>query len=110
MVTDDGNRLGFVETKVVDKDTPDAGLDVLIPRKPLAEVTKLTSDFDGDINLGADENHVYFQVGSRLLISRMLSGQFPNYEMVKRKSNHRAAIFDPVGLTQEIRSVAMMAD
>src|SRR6266404_5566447 len=77
-------------------DTPEAGLDVLIPRKTLAELTKLTADFDGDINLGADDNHVYFQVGSRLLISRMLSGQFPNYEMVMPKNNDRSAVFDAV--------------
>src|SRR5260370_26150507 len=110
MVTDDGNRLGFVETKVVDKDTPDAGLDVLIPRKTLAELTKLTSDFDGDISLGADENHVYFQVGSRLLISRLLTGQFPNYEMVMPKNNDRRVVFDTLSLNQAIRRVALMAD
>ena len=73
-------------------------------------MTKLTSDFDGDINLGADENHVYFQVGSRVLISRLLSGQFPNYEMVMPKGNDRTATFDTLGLNQAIRRVALMAD
>src|ERR1700682_662130 len=110
MVTTDGHRLAFISTKEVDKDPPDTGLDVLIPRKTLAELTKLTADFDGDINLGADENHVYFQVGSRLLISRMLSGQFPNYEMVMPKNNDRSAVFDKLGLNQAIRRVALMAD
>jgi len=81
MVTTDGHRLAFMAAKGGIEDLPEGGLDVLIPRKTLAELTKLTSDFDGDINLGADENHVYFQIGSRLLISRMLSGQFPNYEI-----------------------------
>lgn len=108
MVTTDGHRLAFVSTTVAD-DTPES-LDVLIPRKTLAELTKLTSDFDGDINLGADENHVYFQVGSRLLISRMLSGQFPNYEMVMPKGNDRSAVFDTLSLNQAIRRVALMAD
>lgn len=108
MVTTDGHRLAFVSTSVADGSGD--GLDVLIPRKTLAELTKLTSDFDGDINLGADENHVYFQVGSRLLISRMLSGQFPNYEMVMPKNNDRSAVFDTLGLNQAIRRVALMAD
>ena len=110
MVTTDGHRLAFVATTEVLKDSQDAGLDVLIPRKTLAELTKLTADFDGDINLGSDENHVYFQVGSRLLISRMLSGQFPNYEMVMPKNNDRSAVFDTLGLNQAIRRVALMAD
>ena len=110
MVTTDGHRLAFVATNEIGKEMPDESLDVLVPRKTLAELTKLTSDFDGDINLGADENHVYFQVGSRLLISRLLSGQFPNYEMVMPKNNDQTAVFDTVALNQAIRRVALMAD
>ena len=109
MVTTDGHRLAYAATKNGAASGNDS-LDVLIPRKTLAELTKLTADFDGDINLGADENHVYFQIGSRLLISRMLSGQFPNYEMVMPKNNDRAATFDTTSLNQAIRRVALMAD
>jgi len=109
MVTTDGHRLAYVETKDGMKNA-DGELDVLIPRKTLAELTKLTADFDGEISLGADENHVYFQVGSRLLISRMLSGQFPNYEMVMPKNNDRSASFDTSALSQAVRRVALMAD
>src|SRR2546423_2152216 len=108
MVTTDGHRLAFASTTAADSNGE--ALDVLIPRKTLAELTKLTADFEGDINLGADENHIYFQVGSRLLISRMLSGQFPNYEMVMPKNNDRSAIFDRLNLAQAIRRVALMAD
>ena len=110
MVTTDGHRLAFVSTDDVNKDTLDGSLDVLIPRKTLAELNKLTADFDGEISLGSDENHVYFQVGSRLLISRLLSGQFPNYEMVMPKNNDQAAVFDTLSLNQAIRRVALMAD
>src|SRR6266496_3453875 len=110
MVTTDGHRLAFVSTKEIGKDLQNTTVDVLIPRKTLAELTKLTSDFDGEISLGADENHVYFQVGSRLLISRLLTGQFPNYEMVMPKNNDRRAVFDTLSLNHAIRRVALMAD
>ena len=109
MVTTDGHRLAFITSKV-SGNGPSDGLDVLIPRKTLAELTKLTSDFDGEICLGADENHVYFQIGSRLLISRLLSGQFPNYEMVMPKNNEHTATFDTIALNQAIRRVALMSD
>jgi DNA polymerase-3 subunit beta len=81
MVTTDGHRLAFVERNDLGETTVKEELDVLIPRKTLAELTKLMSASEGDIGLGADENHIYFEVGSRLLISRTLAGQFPNYEM-----------------------------
>ncbi|HEY3028321.1 MAG TPA: DNA polymerase III subunit beta [Pyrinomonadaceae bacterium] len=109
MITTDGHRLAYVACTEIGTESVEE-MDVLIPRKTLAELTKLTGDFDGEISLGADENHIYFQVGSRLLISRMLFGQFPNYEMVMPKGNDRSAIFDNLGLSQAVRRVALMAD
>lgn len=110
MVTTDGHRLAYVERKDLGEGTPSEEIDVLIPRKTLAELTKLTSSFEGEIGFGADENHIYFEVGPRLLISRTLTGQFPNYEMVMPKTNDKKAEFDSASLGQAIRRVALMAD
>ena len=109
MVTTDGHRLAFVEKKGVSKDGTDA-IDTLIPRKTLAELTKLTAGEEGEISLGMDGNHIFFEVGTRLLISRMLYGQFPNYEMVMPKNNDKEVQFDGGLLNQAIRRVALMAD
>lgn len=109
MVTTDGHRLAYVEKKGVSKDGNDA-IDTLIPRKTLAELTKLTAGEDGEISLGMDGNHIFFEVGTRLLISRMLYGQFPNYEMVMPKGNDKSVQFDSGLLNQAIRRVALMAD
>src|SRR5256714_1670422 len=110
MVTTDGHRLAYIERKDLGANAPKDEIDVLIPRKTLAELTKLTTGFDGEIGLGADENHIYFEVGPRLLISRTLTGQFPNYEMVIPKANDKKAEFDSASLGQAIRRVALMAD
>jgi DNA polymerase-3 subunit beta len=109
MVTTDGHRLAYVEKKGVSKDGSDA-IDTLIPRKTLAELTKLTAGEEGEISLGMDGNHIFFEVGTRLLISRMLYGQFPNYEMVIPKNNDKEVQFDSSLLNQAIRRVALMAD
>lgn len=110
MITTDGHRLAYVERKEMETGAHKEEMDVLIPRKTLAELTKLTSSNEGEISLGADENHIYFEVGPRLLISRTLTGQFPNYEMVIPKSNDKKAEFDSASLGQAIRRVALMAD
>jgi len=109
MVTTDGHRLAYVEKKGVSKDGSDA-IETLIPRKTLAELTKLTAGESGEISLGMDENHIFFEVGTRLLISRMLHGQFPNYEMVMPKNNDKEVQFDSSLLNQAIRRVALMSD
>jgi DNA polymerase-3 subunit beta len=110
MITTDGHRLAYVERKDLGANAPKTGIDVLIPRKTLAELTKLTASYEGEIGLSADENHIYFEVGPRLLVSRTLTGQFPNYEMVIPKSNDKKAEFDSSSLGQAIRRVALMAD
>jgi DNA polymerase-3 subunit beta len=110
MVTTDGHRLAYIERRDLGQNAPREALDALIPRKTLAELTKLMTSYEGEISLGADENHIYFEVGPRLLISRMLSGQFPNYEMVMPKSNDKSVVFDSSKLNQAIRRVALMAD
>jgi len=110
MVTTDGHRLAYIERRDLGQNAAREAMDALIPRKTLAELTKLTANYEGEISLGADENHIYFEVGPRLLISRMLTGQFPNYEMVMPKSNDKSVMFDSSKLNQAIRRVALMAD
>jgi DNA polymerase-3 subunit beta len=110
MVTTDGHRLAYIARRDLGENASGEALDALIPRKTLAELTKLTTSYEGEIGLGADDNHIYFEVGPRLLISRMLSGQFPNYEMVMPKGNDKSVAFDSMQLNQAIRRVALMAD
>jgi DNA polymerase-3 subunit beta len=110
MVTTDGHRLAYVARQDLGKNESQPSLDALIPRKTLAELTKLTANYEGEISLGADSNHIYFEVGPRLLISRMLTGQFPNYEMVMPKGNDKAIVFEGAQLNQAIRRVSLMAD
>ncbi|CAN5265357.1 MAG: DNA polymerase III subunit beta [Pyrinomonadaceae bacterium] len=110
MVTTDGHRLAYIERKDLGANVTNGGIDTLIPRKTLAELTKLTASHEGEIGLATDENHIYFEMGPRLLVSRTLAGQFPNYEMVIPKNNDKSAMFDSGVLGQAIRRVALMAD
>jgi len=109
MVTTDGHRLAFIEKKLAGEASAEA-MDALIPKKALMELTKIARDADGDVSFGEDANHIYFEVGGRLLITRKLSGTFPNYEMVIPKDNDKTAIFDAEEMKNAIRRVALMAD
>src|SRR5437868_659498 len=100
MVTTDGHRMAYIARQDLGKNGSEDTLDALIPRKTLAELTKLTASAEGEINLGADENHIHFEIGQRLLISRMLSGQFPNWEMVMPKNSDKSVMFDGTQLNQ----------
>jgi DNA polymerase-3 subunit beta len=110
MITTDGHRMAYIARQDLGKNGSTEAIDALIPRKTLAELTKLTASAEGEISLGADENHIYFEIGPRLLISRLLTGQFPNWEMVMPKNSDKSVVFDSTQLNQAIRRVALMAD
>jgi DNA polymerase-3 subunit beta len=107
MVATDGHRLSFIEKNL---GLGGGNLDVLIPKKTLAELAKLSSETDDSVEFGHDENHLYFKVGKRLLISRTLSGQFPNYELVLPKENINKMAIESDRVSSAIRRVALMAD
>ena len=106
MVTTDGHRLAYIERK----EQIDGTMDSLIPKKALTELVKIAKDANGEISFGEDPNHIYFEVNGRLLITRKLSGTFPNYEMVIPKGNDKTAIFDAEEMKRAIARVALMAD
>lgn len=106
MVTTDGHRLAYIDRP----ESIEGAMDALIPKKALTELTKIARDSEGEVSFGEDPNHIYFEVNGRLLITRKLSGTFPNYEMVIPKGNDKIAIFDLEEMKSAIRRVSLMAD
>jgi DNA polymerase III subunit beta len=109
MITTDGHRLAYIERALTDCGSSDA-IDTLIPKKALLELAKVSRDTSSDISFGEDANHLYFEMEGRLLISRKLSGNFPNYEMVMPKDNDKSAVFDLDEMRSAVRRVSLMAD
>jgi DNA polymerase-3 subunit beta len=111
MVATDGHRLALVE-----RDATVQGLSnelrALIPKKAMAELERLLADSGEEtlVQFARDESHIFFSVGERVLISRMLAGQFPNYEAVLPRENKRIVELDKDLVTAAIRRVALLAD
>jgi DNA polymerase III subunit beta len=107
MVATDGHRLSFIEKQ---GEFGDAKLDVLIPKKTLAELARLCGETDDTVEIASGDNHLFFKVGRRLLASRTLTGQFPNYELVLPKDNKNRVVVENSQVSSAIKRVAMMAD
>jgi DNA polymerase-3 subunit beta len=106
MVATDGHRLAFIERQGFG----DASLDALIPKKTLGELARLCADVEGDIEIALADNHLFARIGARLLSSRTLTGQFPNYELVLPKENHNRVTVEREALLRAVKRVALMAD
>ena len=113
MVATDGHRLAHVETDPSLAKEGYSGvsgeLRVLVPKKAMTELSRLLSDAptEAGIEFGKDDNHLFFRIGSRLLICRMLTGQFPNYEAVLPKACDRVAIVEHAQISAAVRRVSL---
>jgi DNA polymerase-3 subunit beta len=84
----------------------------LLPRKAMVELQKLAGDAAADamVHFSGDENHLFFQVGERLLISRKLTGNFPDFERVLPKEQPLSLVLNREELKGAIERVAQFSD
>jgi DNA polymerase-3 subunit beta len=111
MVATDGHRLAVIE-----RDIEVGGLKnelrLLIPKKAMVELLRLLSEGASElpVSISKDESHLFFSLGQRALICRILTGQFPNYEAVLPRENNRVLELDKETIAAAVRRVALLAD
>src|SRR5687768_2528570 len=77
LVSTDGHRLALINaprdpSAAKGKSGSEEEIRRILPRKTLLELGRLLADGEGDIRYEAGENHLFFDIGGRLLISRMI--------------------------------------
>ena len=115
LVSTDGHRLALItvprdKSKVKGRAGADDEVRVILPRKTLLELGRLLAEGDGDIHYERGENHLFFDIGGRLLISRMIDGQFPAFERVIPRTNDKRVEFDRDRLTSAVKRVALLSN
>jgi len=110
MVATDGHRLAHIE-RVGEKFEGVSGeMKTLVPKKAMDELKSLLDSDVETIDFAKDESTLFFRVGPRLLTSRQLTGQFPNYEAVLPKDNSKSITLHGEELGAAIARVAQFAD
>jgi len=112
MVATDGHRLAHVERAGEKFDGVSGELKTLVPKKAMDELRSLVDAEDEveTIEFAKDESTLFFRIGPRLLTSRQLTGQFPNYEAVLPKDNSKSIALHGDDLAAAIARVAQFAD
>ncbi len=62
------------------------------------------------VSFSGDENHLFFRLGDRLLLSRKLTGNFPDYERVLPKDHPNTVSLNREELRSAIERVAQFSD
>src|SRR6187401_3128653 len=115
LVSTDGHRLAHINVareaaRVKAAKSSEEEQRVILPRKTLLELGRLLAEGEGDILYERGENHLFFDIGGRLLISRMIDGQFPAFERVIPKNNDKSVEFDRDRLTSAVKRVALLSN
>ena len=111
MVATDGHRLAHVEKHGESLEGISGEKKTLIPRKALAELASLLGSSDAEtLDFADDDSTLFFRVGGRVLTSRKLTGNFPNYEAVLPRDNNKFVIVRSEDLMSAIQRVAQFAD
>ena len=113
LVATDGHRLALVNVdrpKTGGKAKESEDIRAILPRKTLWELGKLLTEGEGDIHYERGENHLFFEMGGRMLISRMIDGQFPAFERVIPKGNTKRIEFERERLTNAVKRVALLSN
>ncbi len=84
---------------------------LVVPARALAELGRVLSDTDDpvDVVLSPARNQVLFHLEGIDLVSRLIDGQFPNYQQVLPTSHTTRAVVDREELLKAVRVAALIA-
>ena len=104
----DNYRIAVKTIPILDA-VPDTS--VVIPARALNELARILADVDEpvDIVLAGGRNQILFHLDGIDLVSRLIDGQFPNYQQVVPQSHTTRAILDREELLRAVRPAALIA-
>ena len=69
---------------------------MIVPKKTVGEVRRLLEalDQESSIAVALSPSRIRFQIGTTVLVSRLIDGVFPDYERVIPQANEKIALID----------------
>ena len=84
---------------------------VVIPARALVELGRVLADVDDPVEvvIASARNQVQFHLDGIDLVSRLIDGQFPNYQQVMPQTHATRAVMDREELLRAVRPAALIA-
>jgi len=100
-----------IAVKTIDVLMPVEDASLVIPARSYVELMRVLADTDDpvDIMLAPARSQVIFHVDTIDLVSRLIDGQFPNYQQVVPTSHSSRAVVDRGELLKAVRLSALIA-
>ena len=105
MVAIDGYRLAMRSEKIKNNRI----FKFIVPGKTLQEISRILSDeSDEPVKMIIGKRHILFEIGNYVVISRLIEGEFINYETAISKNCETTVIADTGSLIDAIERVSLL--
>jgi len=109
MVSTDGHRLAVMALEeTVEGDT--AEREVIIPPKALQQITRLITEGSALEKVTVGEKYLQADLQGTMIMTRLIEGPYPNYELVMPKDNDKRLRVDRDTLEAAVRRVAILSN
>ncbi len=107
----DGHRLAVADQKLETGDRAAAGqeLKAIIPKKAAAEMRRLLDEGGDEPSLGVTNNMVIFRKSGLVLTSRLMEGQYPNYQQVMPNASDNTITTSRDDMEGALRRVSVLS-
>ncbi|MFY9484483.1 MAG: DNA polymerase III subunit beta [Patescibacteria group bacterium] len=116
LIKADAKEMRFVATdsfrlaeKVIKLAKPGGSLQVIVPARPLQEVARLIEPSIDQVELAIAQNQIKITLGNTELVSRLLEGNFPDYEQIIPTKHNTSAIVSRTKLIEALRAAHIFA-
>ncbi|MFW0776932.1 MAG: DNA polymerase III subunit beta [Rickettsiales bacterium] len=106
-VATDGHRLARIEVGLPAGAGDMPG--IIVPRKAIYEVKKLLEGSDDDVQISLSDTKIRFVFGNAVLVSKLIDGNFPDYERVIPSGNDRILEVDCKLFAQAVDRVSVIS-
>ncbi|MDT8310018.1 MAG: DNA polymerase III subunit beta [Methylophaga sp.] len=107
-VATDGHRLALGE--ITTAETADEKNSVIVPRKAILELGRLLNDVDAEVKLAFSPQQIKVELPDLHFTSKLIDGQFPNYERVLPLGGDKVVIAERDELKQALSRAAILSN
>lgn len=106
LVATDGKRLAIAEKKL--NSDSDVDINIIVPLKTIQELNRSLQE-EGELSLVVSSNQALFDLGSIGIVSRLIEGEFPDYQQVVPAAADNKMKVERNQLLLAVRRAALLA-
>ncbi|MFH1392178.1 MAG: DNA polymerase III subunit beta [bacterium] len=84
-------------------------ISIIVPSRTIYELIRVFGEQEGEVEIVLGENQVLFKLDNINLVSRLIEGQYPDYEQIIPKKSKTQAIASTSELLSAVKSASLFA-